>query len=72
MRLIEESDPYGDLVDARSDELIAEFEAHFAEVVSIHPEHADKRDAAFQSWIMQKVAGLQLCVSELERRLAES
>ena len=48
-----------------------EFDKHHAELLEAHPEHEGKRDLAFQGWIIQKVAGLQLCVSELERRIAD-
>ena len=72
MRVIDEPDPLGNQVDARSDALIAEFEQHFAELIRLQPKHANKRDQAFQGWIIQKVAGLQLCITELENRLAES
>ncbi len=61
----------GEKVDAKTADLMAEFSNHFAELVQLNPEHKDKRDLAFQSWIIQKVAGLQLCITELESRLAE-
>ena len=63
------NDPNGDQVDDKSEDLMIEFNDHFEELIEIHPEFAAKRDAAFQGWIIQKVAGLQLCVSELERRI---
>ena len=63
------NDPNGDLVDERSENLMVEFNDHFEELIEIHPEFAGKRDTAFQGWIIQKVAGLQLCVSELESRI---
>ena len=72
MKLNVESDPIGEKVDAKSDELMVEFDEHYAELVAAHPEHEGKRDLAFQGWIIQKVAGLQLCVSELERRIADT
>ena len=62
-------DPQGDQVDEKSEDLMVEFNDHFDELIEIHPEFADKRDMAFQGWIIQKVAGLQLCVGELERRI---
>ena len=65
------TDPIGDKVDEKSDELMIEFDKHHAELLEAHPEHEGKRDLAFQGWIIQKVAGLQLCVSELERRIAD-
>ncbi len=53
---------------------------HFDDCIEIYPKFtryiaklwagfADKRDMAFQAWIIQKIAGLQLCVSELECRI---
>ncbi|NQU39462.1 MAG: hypothetical protein HQ523_05875 [Lentisphaerae bacterium] len=88
MKLENHTDPIGDKVDeksdlsrrsfdpavseAKADELMIEFDRHYAELVEAHPEHEGKRDLAFQGWIIQKVAGLQLCVSELERRIAET
>ena len=61
--------PEGDKVDEKSEDLIIEFNDHFDELIEINPDFADKRDQAFQAWIIQKVAGLQLCVGELERRI---
>ena len=65
------TNPIGEKVDAKSEELMIEFDRHFADLVEAHPEHEDKRDLAFQAWSIQKIAGLQLCVSELERRIAD-
>lgn len=62
-------DPQGDQVDEKSEDLMVEFNDHFDELIEIHPEFAGKRDMAFQGWIIQKVAGLQLCVGELESRI---
>ena len=56
-------------VDARSQELILEFENHFREVVDFHPETADRRDHVFQAWTIQKLAGLQLAVEEIARKM---
>ena len=72
MKLNDLPDPLGDQVDANSERLIAEFAQHYAELIDAHPEHEGQRDRAFQGWIIQKVAGLQLCVTELERRIAET
>jgi len=65
------TNPIGEKVDAKSDDLMKEFDKHYAALLEAHPEHEGQRDLAFQGWIIQKVAGLQLCVSELERRIAE-
>ena len=66
-----EPNPLGDQVDARSDELMLEFDTHYAELIDAHPEHEGKRDPAFQGWVIQKIAGLQLCVTELEKRITK-
>ena len=58
-------------VSEKSEDLIAEFEEHYTDLVKINPEHGDQRELAFQAWIIQKIAGLQLCITELETRLAE-
>ena len=55
-------------VDARSRELIAEFEGHFRDVVELHPEVESRREHVFQAWAMQKIAGLQLAVEEIARK----
>lgn len=55
-------------VDERSIELMEEFEAHFQEVVALHPELEERRDHVFQAWTMQKIAGLQLVVEEIARK----
>ena len=66
------TNPVSEAVEKKSDELIAEFDEHYAKLIEAYPEHKGQRALAFQSWIIQKVAGLQLCVSKLEKRLAES
>ena len=71
MKLEATTNAIGEQVDAKSDELMIEFDQHYAELVEAHPEHEGKRDLVFQGWMIQKVASLQLCVSELERRIAE-
>lgn len=66
------TNPIGGKVDEKSEELMIEFDRHFVELIEAHPEHEDKRDLAFQAWAIQKIAGLQLCVTELEKRIAET
>ena len=51
--------------EARADELIHEFHAHFEEVAAAHPEHAEKKREIFEAWAIQKIAGLQLCVEHI-------
>ena len=52
-------------VEARTEELIHEFHAHFEEVAETYPEHADKKREIFEAWAIQKIAGLQLCVEHM-------
>jgi hypothetical protein len=52
-------------VDARSNELIQEFQAHLAEFIEAQPEHADRKRDIFEAWTIQKIAGLQLCVEHM-------
>ena len=55
-------------VERRSHALMEEFKAHYEEYVCQHPEHAERRDEIYQSWAIQKIAGLQLCVEELAKK----
>jgi len=48
-----------------------QFDEHYAKLTKAYPQHQGQRALAFQSWIIQKVAGLQLCVAELEKQLSE-
>lgn len=34
-----------------------------------YPEHEGTRDRAFQGWVIQKIAGLQLCINHLGAQL---
>ena len=52
-------------VDARSQDLIKEFENHFRQVIKVEPAAANRRDQVFQAWAIQKIAGLQLSVQEV-------
>ena len=51
--------------EARANELIHEFQAHFEEVAATYPEHAEKKREIFEAWAIQKIAGLQLCVEHM-------
>ena len=51
--------------EARADELIHEFQAHFKEFAKAHPEHAKQKREVFEGWAIQKIAGLQLCVEHI-------
>lgn len=69
MKLEVITNPVSEAVEKKSDELIAEFDEHYAKLIEAYPQQKGQRHLAFQSWIIQKVAGLQLCVTELEKRL---
>lgn len=56
----------GQQVEAVTAELIEEFRAHYLEYLALHPEHTKKREI-FEGWVIQKIAGLQLAVTELAR-----
>jgi hypothetical protein len=60
----------GRQVDSQSRELIAEFRSHCEEVQKQYPEHGDTR-VIFESWAIQKIAGLQLSVFQLNERIPE-
>ncbi len=47
-------------VDARSHDLMKEFERHFQQVIEAELTTEDRRDQVFQAWAIQKIAGLQL------------
>ena len=58
-------------VDARSHDLMKEFEHHFQQVVEFGPTAENRRDQVFQAWAIQKMAGLQLSVEEIAAKLNE-
>ena len=55
-------------VDERAEKLIRELKAHAEEYLTYYPEHGDKRREIFESWVIQKIAGLQLCIQHLARQ----
>ena len=59
----------GQQVEAKSAELIQEFTDHVNEFLTLHPEDEDRRDEIFQAWVIQKLAGLQLSVTEIATRV---
>ena len=65
MNTIPPSDEGEAQVEARTEELIHEFHAHFEEVAVTYPEHAEKKREIFEAWAIQKIAGLQLCVEHI-------
>ena len=52
-------------VEARANELIYEFQAHFEEVAAAYPAHAENKREIYEAWAIQKIAGLQLCVEHI-------
>ena len=52
-------------VDARSHDLMKEFEQHFQQVIETEPTAENRRDQVFQAWAIQKIAGLQLSIQEI-------
>lgn len=59
----------GDLVDAKSKELIDEFYDHLVEMGKLHPECDGSQDEIFQGWIIQKIAGLQLSIQYVSEQV---
>ena len=49
--------------------LIQEFQNHFDEYVRQHPGKSDRRRVIFESWAIQKIAGLQLSVEHVAEQL---
>ena len=58
-----------DEIDQRSHILIEEFENHYSEVVTQYPEAAEKREEIFQSWTIQKIAGIHLSIEKLAEHI---
>lgn len=56
-------------VDKKTNELIMEFHAHYQEYIKLAPEDKDRKDEIFQSWCIQKIAGIQVSMLELAERL---
>ena len=57
-------------VNAKSDELIAEFRAHKDEFIAANPTLTDEHKI-FKGWAIQKIAGLQCVVLDLVSRVIE-
>ena len=56
-------------INARSMELLGEFKDHYYEYRTEHPDDEVDRSTIFEGWVLQKVASLQLLVTELAERL---
>ena len=57
-------------IDAKSNELIDEFQEHVREVQEQHPDFTDT-GRMYEGWAIQKIAGLQIMVMNLVERVAE-
>ena len=53
------------LVDEKAQELIYEFHTHYQEYIESYPDDKGRKDEIFQSWAIQKIAGLQLSILKL-------
>ncbi len=60
-----EDEKVGAQVDQASQELMLEYQSHLQRFIQEHPEHADRKDEVFQSWAIQKLAGIQLSILQL-------
>ncbi len=58
-----------DKVDEKAQELITEFHAHYEEYIKLRPDDSDRKDEIFQSWVIQKIAGIQISILELVERI---
>jgi hypothetical protein len=57
------------LAQTRTHDLMQEFRAHSNKFTANHPEHTDKGHLVFESWAIQKIAGLQLSVEYIAQQL---
>jgi len=55
--------------ELRTNELIEEFQQHYADYVNMRPEDADRQREIFEAWAIQKIAGLQLCVEHIAEQV---
>jgi hypothetical protein len=55
--------------EKRSEKLIKEFEAHFEEYLTFRPEDITRKREVFESWAIQKIAGLQLSVEYIGKHM---
>lgn len=56
------------IVEEKTEELIYEFHAHYEEYIKLRPEDKDRKDAIFQAWVIQKIAGIQISVLEIANK----
>ena len=55
-------------VEAKTEDLIYEFHAHYQSYIEEHPDDKNRKDEIFQAWAIQKIAGLQLSILELAEK----
>ncbi len=55
-------------IDKKSNELIEEFQSHYLEYIEQQPEDKNRRDEIFQSWVIQKIAGLQYSILKMAEK----
>lgn len=58
-----------DKVDKQTNELIMEFQSHYEKYIEFRPEDTDRKDEIFQSWVIQKISGIQVSILELAERV---
>jgi hypothetical protein len=58
-----------DKVDEKTQELIMEFHAHYEEYIKLRLGDSNRKDEIFQSWVIQKIAGIQISILELVDRV---
>jgi vacuolar-type H+-ATPase subunit D/Vma8 len=56
-------------LDEKTHELIMEFHSHYEEYIKLKPEDKDRKDEIFQSWVIQKIAGIHISILELAESL---
>ena len=56
-------------VEAKTEDLIYEFHAHYQSYIGEHPNDKNRKDEIFQAWAIQKIAGLQLSILELAKKI---
>jgi len=60
-----------ELVDNRSDDLQDEFREYWQSIIKSNPEEpkAQERSIVFESWALQKIAGVQVLLEELNSKI---
>ena len=58
-----------DEIDRKSNQLIDEFQNHYSKVIAEFPEATDRKDEIFQSWVIQKIAGIHFAIEKLSENI---